>query len=118
MQLSIDTADKNEVGESGGNKTNLSNLSISKKSTKAGYLIFNDRKKGSGNIKKDVKAAKDSNYLILDAKKAFNLLRYAFIQALIFQHFDPKRNMQIETDVLGYAIGEILSQLTLNNLGQ
>ena len=70
---------------------------MSKKSTKAGYLTFKGAKKGSrnlnnsgGNNKKGVKATRGSNYLTLGAKKAFNLLRHAFIQVLIFQYFDSK----------------------------
>ena len=102
-------ADEDEVGESGSNGTNLSNLSTSIRSTKAGYLISGDAKKGSGNNKKGVKAARDSDYLTLAAKKAFNHLRHAFTQAPIFQHFDLERHIQIETNASGYAIGTVLS---------
>ena len=86
-------ADKDEVGKSksGSNKTNLSNPSILKRSTGAGYLIFKGAKTGNsninsggGNIKKSVKAAKGFDYLIADAKKVFNHLWHAFIQVLIF----------------------------------
>ena len=58
-----------------------------------------------------------SNYLTPDAKKAFDQLRQAFTEAPIFQHFNPKRYIRVETDVSGYAIGGVLSQLT-NNLGE
>ena len=53
LQSLIDAADEDEVGggESGGNETNLSKLSTSKKSTKAGYLTFKGTKKGSDNLK-------------------------------------------------------------------
>ena len=37
---SIDVADEDEIGESGGNRMNLSNLSALTKSTKAGYLTL------------------------------------------------------------------------------
>ena len=118
LQL-IDAADKDKFagGKIGGNETNLSNLSTSKKSTKTGYPTFKSTKKGGGNIKKGVKAAKGSDDLTLTAKKAFNHLRYAFIQAPILQYFDLEWHIQIETDVLGNAIGEVLSQLTLGDLG-
>ena len=88
LPSSINAASNNEVGggKNGGNKTNLSNLSTFKKFTKAGYLIFEDAKKGGNNpnsggskIIKGVKAAKSFNYLILDIKKTFNLLQYMFI---------------------------------------
>ena len=127
LQSSIDMAEKNEVGggESDGNETNLSNPSASKKSTKAEYLTSggakkggNNPKMGGGNTKKGVEAARSSDYLTLDAKKAFNHLRHAFIQAFILQHFDPEWHIRIKTDVSGYAISRVLSQLTLNDLGQ
>ena len=91
LQSSIDAANENKVDESGSNETNLSNISALKKSTKAWYLTFRDTKKGGDNpkrgacnTKKGVKAAKGSNYLTPDAKKAFNYLWYAFTQAGIF----------------------------------
>ena len=92
LQSSIDVAGNNEVGKNAenGNKINLSNLSVSKRSTRTSYLIFKSAKKGgnnsnssSSNTKKVVKAAKRSDYLTLGTKKAFNLLWHAFIQALI-----------------------------------
>ena len=112
-------ADENEFGtdKSDGNETNLSNSSALKRSTGAGYLTSGGVKKGDGNTKKSVKAARVSDYLIPDAKKNFNHLRYAFIQAPLFQHFDPEWHIQIETDVLSYTIGRVLSQLILNDLG-
>lgn len=39
-------------------------------------------------------------------------------EALILKYFDSECYIQVETDVLGYIIGEILSQLTLDNSGQ
>ena len=80
LQSLINAANEDKVGrnESGGNKTNLSNLFASKKSTGAGYLIFESAKKGCGNIKKGVKAARGSDYPTENTKKAFNYSRYAF----------------------------------------
>ena len=120
LQSLIDRADEDEIGEnkSGCNKTNLSNLFTSKKSTRAGYLIFKSVKKGGCNIKKYVKDARGSNYLIPDAKKAFNVLRHMLTQAFILQYSDPNRHLGIETNASGYAIGGTLSQLTLDNLSQ
>ena len=40
-----------------------------------------------------------------------------FVEAPILNHFDPKHHIQIEMDVLGYAICRILSQLTADDLG-
>ena len=90
LQLLINATDKNEVGTSCNNKTNLSNPSLLKRSTKAGYLIFESAKKGGNNSKgggnnnkNSFKAAKSSNYLTSDAKKTFNYLQHIFIQVPI-----------------------------------
>ena len=68
---SINVVDEDQVDESGGNETNLSNSSTSTRSTSVGYLTS---KGGNGNTKKDIKAAKSSDYLIPAAKKDFNQL--------------------------------------------
>ncbi len=57
-------------------------------------------------------------FLIADARRAFTKLRQAFVEALILNYFDPERYIQIEIDILGYAISRILSQLTSDDLGQ
>ena len=48
-------------------------------------------------------------FLTLDAKKAFNYLRQAFIKAPILRHFDLKSHIWIGTNALGYAIDRMLS---------
>ena len=111
-------ADEDEVGESGDNGTNLSNPSALTRSTGAGYLTSRGAKKSGGNTKKGVKVVRGFDYLTLAAKKVFNHLRHVFIQALIFQDFDPERHIRIEIDASGYVIGAVLSQLTLDDLGQ
>ena len=115
--------DKFDRSKSGGNKTNLSNLSASKNSIGTDYLTsvsakkrVNNCKSGGNNTKKGIKAARNSNYLTLNAEKTFNHLWHAFIQALIVQHFDPKWHIQIETNASGYSIDGISYQLTLKNL--
>ena len=57
-------------------------------------------------------------YLTPDAKRAFTQLRQAFTKAPILRHFDPECHIRIETNASSYAIGGVLSQLTLDNLGQ
>ena len=67
-------------------------------------------------------------FLTPEARLTFTQLRQAFVEASILHHFDPKSHIWIETDVSGYAIGDVLSQLfsgtqpdgvvTKNNLGQ
>ena len=63
----------------------------------------------------NIGAMKEPNFLTLNAKKAFNYLRLAFIKAPILQHFDPESYIRIKTDALGYAIGGMLSQLNLDS---
>ena len=57
-------------------------------------------------------------YLMPNAKQAFIQLSQAFTKAPILQHFDPECHIWIETNVLGYAIDGVLSQIILDNLGQ
>ena len=45
-------------------------------------------------------------------------MKQVFVEAPILNHFDPERQIRIEMDTLGYAINGILSQLTLDVLGQ
>ena len=81
---SINVVDEDEVGESGGNETNLSNLSTLIRFTRGGYSTSGGAKKGGNNTKKDVEAARNFDYLIPATKKAFNHLWHAIIQAPIF----------------------------------
>ena len=73
-------------------------------------------------VKRSPLTFKNSNgatgYLTPDAKWAFTQLRQAFTKAPIFRHFDPEYHIRNKTDVSGYAIGGVLSQLTLDNLGR
>lgn len=57
-----------------------------------------------------------SKFLISDAKEAFNQLWQTFIKALFLQHFNPNCHIRIETNVSGYILGKILSQLIFNQL--
>ena len=66
----------------------------------------------SGNLTNSNTTEDGPKFLTPDTKTAFNRLRLAFTEALILQYFDPKCHIWIETDTLGYAIGEVLSQLT------
>ncbi len=56
-------------------------------------------------------------FLTADTRRAFTKLRQVFVEALILNHVDPKHHIRIETDGSGYAIGGILSRLTLDDLG-
>ena len=59
-----------------------------------------------------------TGYLTPEARLAFTQLRQAFNKAPILRHFDSECHIRIETNASGYAIGGVLSQLTLDNLGR
>ena len=50
-------------------------------------------------------------FFIPKTRLAFTQLRQTFVEAPILHHFNPESIIQIETDVSGYAIDGILSQL-------
>ena len=72
----------------------------------------------SKNLSKSKKALGPLDFLTPGAKLAFTKLRQAFLKAPILYYFDPKRHIRIQTDVSGYAIGGVLSQLISDDLGQ
>ena len=59
------------------------------------------------------KAAENSDFQTPEIKLAISRLRQAFTKTPILHHFDPERYIQIETNVSGYVIDGIFSQLTL-----
>ena len=63
----------------------------------------------------NIGAIEESNFLIPDAKKAFNHLWLAFIKAPILRHFDPESHIRIKTKALRYAINGVLNQLNLGS---
>ena len=75
-------------------------------STKLGKKLLKSGNSSNFNIKKN-----GSSFSTFDAKTAFNRLRLAFIKALILWNFDSKYHIQIETNILDYAISGILYQL-------
>lgn len=58
---------------------------------------------------------KDTRFLNFKASIGFTQLKQVFTKATIFQHFDLKYYIRIKTDVSGYLIGGVLSQLILNS---
>ena len=94
-------------------------MSKSQKSAKSQKLSMPRKSKGE-KLKKPSKSGNSPNFdvknsgpsfLTPKARSAFNRLWLAFTKALILWHFDPKYHIQIKTDALGYAIGDMLSQL-------
>ena len=58
------------------------------------------------------------SYSILNARKNFIQLGEIFTKALILEHFYQGCHIWIKTNILGYAIDKLLSQLILDNLRQ
>ena len=78
------------------------------------------RKKGrqmSKNLSKSKKTV-GSDFFTPGARLAFTKLIQTFVKAPILHHFDSECHIQVETDALGHVIGRVLSQLTLDDLGQ
>ena len=71
----------------------------------------------SKNLSKSKKTV-GSDFLTPGAKLVFTKLRQAFLKTPILYHFDPERHIRIGTDISGYAIGGVLSQLTSDDLGR
>ena len=97
-------ADDDEVvgGNSGKANRTVMNLSKNEKSGKLTHVP-------------NIKAMGEPNFLTHNAKKTFNHLWLAIIKALIFRHFDLESDIQIETDIWGYTIDGLLSQLNLDS---
>ena len=58
-----------------------------------------------------------SGFLTSKARLVLIKLRQVFVEALILDNFDSEYHIVIETNASGYAIGRILNQLILDNLG-
>ena len=76
------------------------------------------KKSKSKNSSKSKKTVRSLDFLTPGAKLAFTKLRQAFLKTSILHHFDLERHIRIEMDASGYAIGGVLSQLTLDDLGR
>ena len=86
--------------------TTVDNSEVIKKSGR------NKEKSAKSDFTKPVRRAEEPSFLTPDARRAFTQLRQAFTEALILRHFDPERHIRIKTDVSGYVIGSVLSQMT------
>ena len=84
-------ADKNELGISGGGSISSS-------------MIDDKMVNLSSSIRK---ISFRVSFLILKASLAFIWLRKTFIEVLILHYFDLKHHIQMETNILSYAIGRM-----------
>ena len=102
--VSASRVDGNELvgGRGAVNKGAIGRSDVSRKSAKLKSQTKSEHLGNSNNLK-------EPKFLTSNAKEVFNYLRQAFTKVLILYHFDPQCYIWIETDVSGYAIGEVLS---------
>ena len=93
--------DDDEVVGVGGDKI----LSNSKRS-----------KNAKSGVQTHLGAMREPIFLTPDTREVFNQLWQTFTKAPILWHFDPECHIRIETNVSGYAIEGVLSQLTSDHL--
>ena len=77
---------------------------------------FKKSKNAKSRIQTYLRVMGEPTFLTPDAREAFNQLKQAFTKAPILWHFDPECHIRIETNASGYAIREVLSQLTSDHL--
>ena len=102
-------------GSGANNQTNFSKRKIQAKTIKFKILIKSNNHDFPPNFRNKEAGM---GFLIPKARLKFTKLRQVFVKAPIFYYFDPECNILIKTDAFEYASGEILSQLTLHDLGQ
>ena len=49
------------------------------------------------------------DFFIFKVKLIFTKLKQAYVEALIFHHFNPEPHIQIETNISGYTIDRVFS---------
>ena len=87
-------------------------------SSRANEMVINSSKNNTSRkltCMPNIGATRESIFVALNTKKTFNHLRLAFKKASILWYFDLKSYIQIETDVSGYVIDRVLSQLNLDS---
>lgn len=103
----------NSISISIKNLSLIIKLNKSKKSNQVKSKKF-DLGKSKKLILPNIKANFKTDFLILEAKKAFIHLQKVFNKAMIFRHFDTEHYICFETDISRYAIDKVLSQMTLD----
>ena len=116
---------KGGVGVGNGSRARRDGSELDKRKTvdnKVDDEFDNKVEKKSQNPSKSENLSKSKKtelgFLTSGARMAFTKLRQVFIKSLIFHHFDLERHIWVETNVSGYAIGGIFSQLISDNSGR
>ena len=105
--------DRFGVDGNGVKHAKKSGKSKSEKTSKSRNLAKSGKKLSKSENLTNFDTTEDGpKFLTSNIRTIFNRLQLAFIEAPILRHFDPKYHIWIETDALGYTIGEVWSQLT------
>ena len=99
----------NRIGDSKVHSSEVENNEIGKKSPKMTKSKNLFKSKKLSKLKKIVRL----DFFTPKARLVFTELRQTFIEAPILHHLDLKCYIQVETDISGYAISEVSSQLIL-----
>ena len=92
----------------GGEATNSTKRKNPVKTTKSKILV----KFKNHDFPKSRPEEAGTGFFTPKARLAFTQLRQAFVKAPILYHINPESHIQIETYASGYAIGNVLSQLS------
>ena len=90
----------------------INDIEIVEGSNRANKIVVNlfnklkNKKFGNQTL---IRAIKKFIFLISNIKKFFKYLKQVFIKALILKHFDLKSYIQIETNILGYAMNRLFN---------
>ena len=105
-RLGVGDNDVNRFGVSDG----VEHIKKSKKTSKS-WNLAKLRKKSpkSGNSTNFYTTEAKPKFPTPNVRTIFNHLRLVFIEVTILWNFNPKYDIKIETDALGYAIDEVLS---------
>ena len=106
---------KSGVGIGGDSKAERDNEVDNEVDEEVEDEVDNEIGKKSQNLSKSKKI--ELGFLTSGARMAFTKLKQVFIKAPILHYFDLEHYIWVEIDASGYAIGGILSKLTLDNLG-
>lgn len=114
----VDANGGDGVGRRIENLLTVTKLAKSKKSNLVKFKKSDLAKSKKSNLSNDFTKANSTrkSFFTFEAKKTFIHLQKSFTKAPILRHFDLECYIRIKTDVSGYTISGVLSQMTLNQL--
>ena len=72
-----------------------------------------NRKSAKSDFTKSIRKVEKPSFLTPNTRQAFTQLRQVFTKAPVLRYFHLEHHIQIKTNASDYAIGSILSQITL-----